>query len=117
VIALAGELDMAAEPRVTAQVGRAVADGADVVVLDLREVTFLDSTGVRALVLAHRRCEEAGRRLFVVRGRPSVHRVLVLCGIDARLALVDGPDHVPDLVAVPRATDASAPPAAADAVG
>jgi anti-sigma B factor antagonist len=59
------------------------------VVLDFRELEFIDSSGVRVLVLAARRFNEAGRELALIRGGAEVDRVLRLTGIDEQIELVD----------------------------
>jgi anti-anti-sigma factor len=86
-VAVSGELDLATVPRLSA----AVAEHGDakVLVLDMTATTFIDSTGVRALLQADRR--SAGSRLVVVAGDGPVRRVLELCELDGRLPIVS--DH------------------------
>ena len=50
--------------------------------------TFIDSTGVRALLQADRRAAGSGSRLVVVAGDGAVRRVLELCQLDGRLTIV-----------------------------
>lgn len=59
---------------------------ADNIVIDLAGVTFLDSTGVGALVVAHRRATATGRSLTVVNAHGIVRRVLDLTGTFPTLA-------------------------------
>lgn len=88
-----GELDLATAPEVEDKVLSALRDGDAEVVLDLRELTFMDSTGVRTIVAAHQVAEEGGRRLCVVRPprESAVSRVIEISGIDDALGLVDAP--------------------------
>jgi|1186.fasta_scaffold859446_1 anti-sigma B factor antagonist len=88
-----GELDLATAPELEEKVLGAVRDAARTVVLDLRELTFMDSTGVRTIVSAHQAAEESGCELLVVRpARESpVSRVIEISGIDEALGLVDEP--------------------------
>ena len=66
-------------------------------VVDMRGITFMDSSGLRALVIADRRARAAGIRLIVVRGSAEVTGLLELTGIAERLELVDtAPEVVPD---------------------
>lgn len=58
-------------------------DGA--VVLDLGDLEFLDSTGIRALLLVQRDLAEAGRELLLRNAQGPVHRVLELTGLADRL--------------------------------
>jgi anti-sigma B factor antagonist len=67
------------------QVEAALRDGGtkhEVVVLDLRGVTFLDTSGIRLVVSEQRRAEEAGHRFAVVRGPRPVQRIFSISGLD-----------------------------------
>jgi anti-sigma B factor antagonist len=88
-----GELDLATAPEMEEQVLGALRSGDQPVVLDLRELTFMDSTGVRAIVAAHQVAEETGHDLRVVRPprESAVARVIEISGIDDALGLVDEP--------------------------
>jgi anti-anti-sigma factor len=88
MVSLAGEFDLASMDAVERELQRAEATDAAVIVLDLREVTFMDASGVRVIVMAHRRI---GGRLVVVKGPRPVQRVLEICGLIERLRLVDAP--------------------------
>ena len=59
------------------------------VALDLSEVTFLDSTGIHALVALHERCQEQDVALRIVPGPRQVQRVFSLCGLLDSLPFVD----------------------------
>jgi anti-anti-sigma factor len=85
---VAGELDIASASKLK-QTLRHAEERARRVVLDLRELTFMDSSGVHAIVDANVRAAVAGRRLVVVRGRSRVDRVLTLTGACDRLDIVD----------------------------
>lgn len=63
----------------------------DLVVLDLREVPFMDSSGLHALISADLRMRERGGRLVVVQGGDQVRRLLGLTGADKQLELIDDP--------------------------
>lgn len=88
-----GELDLATVPEMETLVLDAVRSAASPVVVDLRELTFMDSTGVRTIVAAHQLAEESGCDLKVVRpARDSaVARVIEISGIGDALGLVDAP--------------------------
>jgi anti-anti-sigma factor len=88
-----GELDLSGAPELEEKVLAAVREGGRSIVLDLRELTFMDSTGVRTIVAAHQVAEETGHALTVVRPpRDSpVSRVIEISGIDEALGLVDEP--------------------------
>ena len=61
IVSMEGELDIATEAQATADLDRAM-DGCELLVVDLRELSFLDSTGVRVLLAADLRARENGMR-------------------------------------------------------
>lgn len=85
-VRLAGEIDLAAAPRVESAIEEAVAgeEGVDILI-DLDAVTFLDSTGLRVLVAAHARCAGEGRRLTLVNPSTAVSRILEITGLGQTL--------------------------------
>jgi anti-sigma B factor antagonist len=87
-VAVSGELDIATVPRL-AEAMRG-ADEAAGVVLDLSELRFLDTSGLRAVIDEDRRASAHGRRLQIVRGPAPVQRVFALAGVEDRLPFVDG---------------------------
>ena len=76
---VAGELDMATAPQL-AQTLREAQMQARLVVLDLRELAFMDGSGVQAVADASIRARKAGRRLILLRGRVDVDRLFTLSG-------------------------------------
>ena len=66
VVVVTGEIDMATAPMLERELASAIAAGDGAVVLDLLDVTFFDSSGLRVAVVAHRELGEQGRRLAVV---------------------------------------------------
>lgn len=63
-------------------------------ILDLRPIEFMDSTGLRVLLSAHQRAHESGRRFALVRGADQVERVLTLTGVRDLLTVVDAPEEL-----------------------
>jgi anti-sigma B factor antagonist len=61
--------------------------------LDLRELEFLDTTGLSRLMAVRRRCRRAGRRLVLVRAPQAVHR-LVATSSDEQFEVVGDPAEV-----------------------
>jgi len=88
-ICLIGELDLATADPVQAELERVEATDAAAIVLDLSDLTFMDSTGVRLLVNAQARSRADSNRLTLLRGRAAVQRVLELTGVDALLPFAD----------------------------
>ena len=93
-IRLEGELDLAAVPTFEDHLRRVEADRPETIVLDLSELTFMDSSGLRAIVLADERARAHRRRLAIVPGPPPVRRVFEITQLDQRLELVDDPSAV-----------------------
>ncbi len=90
-IALSGELDISSAPRVQAELDRVQAGSPGLVMLDLRGLRFMDSTGLRTVVGADKRARECGGRLAIVRGPDAVQRIFSVTRLDERLEMVDDP--------------------------
>jgi anti-sigma B factor antagonist len=88
-MALTGELDLATADAVQAELERIEASDATSIVLDLKGLTFMDSTGVRLLVSAHARSRADTGRLSLLRGPAAVQRVMELSGVDVLLPFAD----------------------------
>jgi len=93
-LALTGELDIAGATRVERELERIERDAPATLVLDLRQLAFMDSTGLRVIVAADSRAREQGRRLVVVRGSDTVQRIIEMTRLDGRLEIVDDPAAV-----------------------
>ena len=91
-IAIQGELDLATAPQLDAEFERVEAlDGIEFVVVDLRELAFLDSTGLEAIVKFDARSRAAGVEVAVVRGPRAVERLFAVMQLDRKLRIVDDP--------------------------
>jgi len=94
VIAVRGELDLASSPALQEELDRVATSDAKLLIIDLRNLDFMDSTGLSVLVRAHQRTEEQGRQLAMVKGPQQVQRLLSLTGVADRLTLVDSPEEL-----------------------
>jgi anti-anti-sigma factor len=74
-----GELDIETAPKLERTLSES-GQLADLTVLDLRELAFMDCAGVHAIVDASLRARKGGRRLVLVRGRPDIYRMFTLTG-------------------------------------
>ncbi len=92
-LALHGEVDLLAAPRLRMHLADVVreSDGGDVIV-DLCDVSFIDSTGLAALLNALRRLTRAGRRLALVCPQGAVLRILQLTRLDSTFSVYDSRD-------------------------
>ena len=91
VVALEGEIDLSAAPDAERRIAQAEAREPGRLVIDLREVTFMDSSGLRVLLTAHRRADQAGRGFALVKGGEAVERLLDVTGLTGRLEILDEP--------------------------
>jgi anti-anti-sigma factor len=104
-IAVAGEVDMLSAPAVQ----EAVVDVLHRrhprrIEIDLRGVTFLDSAGIRTLLICHDDAEQENCSLTVVDPHPRVYRVLQITGLLGHFAVTtesDASDRDTSAVAVP----------------
>jgi anti-anti-sigma factor len=88
-IRLSGELDLATADDVQRELERVEATDAHSILMDLSQLTFMDSTGVRLLVTAHARARVDSNRLTLLRGGRAVQRILQLSGVEALLPFAD----------------------------
>jgi anti-sigma B factor antagonist len=91
-VVLVGELDLATVG-VAEEAMKRVDGDAGTLVLDLRGLNFLDSSGLR-MILSAADSSDRGPRVFVVRGPAQVDRVFELTGAGERLNLVDDPSLI-----------------------
>jgi anti-sigma B factor antagonist len=93
VISLDGELDMASAPLLQAALEDAE-DTAPALVLDLRELRFMDSTGLRIILWARERLRERGQELALTVGSNQVQRLLSVSGVGEHLRVIATPDEL-----------------------
>ena len=97
-----GELDLVSSPVLQEELDRAIGSDAEVIVLDLRRLSFMDSTGLHVLVKGQQRAHEASRRLVLTKGSEQVQRLLDLTHVAELMSFVDSPadaleaDRAPD---------------------
>jgi anti-sigma B factor antagonist len=90
LVRLTGEFDLAGVDGFERKLQGEPGPQEDTLVLDLRGLTFIDSSGLRAVVMVDHRVRAEGKRCLVIRGPERVERVLDLTGVSERLELVDG---------------------------
>jgi anti-anti-sigma factor len=93
-LALTGELDISGAPRVEQELERIEREAPATIVLDLRDLAFMDSTGLRVILAADGRAREQSRRLVIVRGSDTVQRIIEMTRLDERLEIVADPAAV-----------------------
>jgi anti-sigma B factor antagonist len=102
VVEAAGEIDIANVAELTRRVLEALAEGATAVVLDLCNVTHLDSSGLAAVISAHQRVSELpdGRFVLVV-DTDRMRRTFELRGLDRVFLIVGSRDAALDALREP----------------
>lgn len=93
VIALSGELDLASSPALEEALDRVLGSDSKLVVLDLRTLDFMDSTGLSIIVKAHQTADDRQLQLYLVNGPAQVQRLLSLTGVAERVSLIDSPEE------------------------
>jgi anti-anti-sigma factor len=81
ILRLKGELDRLTVDDVDQAVRELAAEAPPVLVLDLRDLEFIDSAGLRSLSRAHNLLAESDRRLVVRAPSPAIHRLIELVGL------------------------------------
>jgi anti-anti-sigma factor len=89
LVRLSGELDISSAPKVEDELARVEPDRPELIVLDLRNLAFMDSTGLRLLIAADTRARQQQRRLAIVKGPEPVQRVFRITRLEERLEIVD----------------------------
>jgi anti-sigma B factor antagonist len=85
VVSVSGELDLYTAPRVRTGIEEAGAVGADTVIVDLSETSFIDSAALGVLVQETKRLEGRGHSLVLVTSDPRTMRVVELSGLSGVL--------------------------------
>jgi anti-sigma B factor antagonist len=93
-IKLRGALDLAYAYRFDDELRHAERDASSCLVLDLRELDFVDSAGISRILAARRRARRSGRRLVLVRGSRAVQRFLQLAALTEHFEFVSDPSEV-----------------------
>lgn len=88
IVVLRGELDVATAPSLTSMVADLARAGTPAEVVDLRQVTFCDSSGLSALIVAHQALPP-GQALVLLRPTKTVHRLLTLTGMIGTFVIED----------------------------
>jgi anti-sigma B factor antagonist len=113
---LTGELDLTTAPQLASRLDEGLTR-VRLIVVDLRELTFMDCTALAVIVAAHNRARCSERRLVLIRGPQPVDRLLKLTGLADRMEITDlqsihaGPIHTERIAPVRMsATGASSDP-------
>ena len=93
-VALQGSLDLARAYEFDEAIRRIERDAPGRVLLDLRGLEFLDTTGLSRLVALRRRCRRTGRRLVLVRGSQAIQRLFSVTAMNEHFEVVRDPEEL-----------------------
>jgi anti-sigma B factor antagonist len=88
-IVLTGEADLAGAPKVEETLIDACADEPALIVVDLRNLTFIDSSGLQALITGHERCRARGQEMRIIPAPARLQRLFELTGVNDILPFCD----------------------------
>jgi anti-anti-sigma factor len=97
IVTVRGEIDFSNADEIARGITHAVSDWSpQLVQLDLKDATFIDSTGLGALIEGYRATVSGGCRYVVVNPTASFRRVLVVTGLTDLFGLIEEPDDAHD---------------------
>jgi anti-sigma B factor antagonist len=88
VIAVSGEIHVSTAPQFSHRLNDAIGQGKTAVVLDLADVSFIDSTGLSVLLNGLRRVTRSGGRMALVCTNPTVLRLFEITRLDTTFEIV-----------------------------
>jgi anti-sigma B factor antagonist len=94
VLELHGELDIVGAPLLQAEIENPEIDGTTMVVLDLQDLQFIDSAGLRVILAAHERSQQRGQAFALTPGSQQVQRLLSIAGVNDHLRIVESGDEM-----------------------
>jgi len=94
VITVSGEVDLATSPDLDAAIIAALESGAGSLVIDLIDVSFMDSSGLGVIVRGLKRCREADKDLDLVITNERVLKVFGITGLDQVIPIHDSLEDI-----------------------
>ena len=82
VVKLAGELDTSTVGQLYEELSQLTREGVRHLIIDVAELDFVDSTGLSAIIAAHKRAEASGGELIVLSPSHNMRRLFEVTGID-----------------------------------
>ena len=93
VVAVRGEIDVASAPQLRSHLHHVCVEGSPKVTVDLRDVTFLDSSALGVLVGALRRCRENETQFQLLITSPRLLKIFEITGLTSVFDIVDSADR------------------------
>jgi anti-sigma B factor antagonist len=88
VLRAQGEIDVASAPEFHASLSDLIREDTEILIVDLSEVSFMDSTGLGVLVGVEKQMSEAGHEMRLVVTQPQITRLLELTGLNEVFTIV-----------------------------
>lgn len=95
VLELHGELDLLAAPALEEAIERVEATAPAIIVLDLQDLQFVDSAGLRVILAAHERSQQQAWDFALTRGTEQVQRLFAIAGVGEHLRIIASPGELP----------------------
>lgn len=96
MLGLHGELDLLGAPLLQEAIDRAEGEreASSIMVLDLQDLQFVDSAGLRVILAAHERSRQNGQELALTPGTEQVQRLFTIAGVNDHLRIIGTPDEL-----------------------
>jgi anti-sigma B factor antagonist len=94
VLELHGELDLLGAPSLQEKIEAVEAKAPGILVLDLEDLQFVDSAGLRVILAAHTRSQEQGHEFAMTRGTEQVQRLFKIAGVGEHLRIIASADEL-----------------------
>ena len=94
ILTVTGEVDIASSPELDTAIIAAIESGATSVVVDLTDVSFMDSSGLGVIVRGLKRCREADKDLDLVITNERVLKVFGITGLDQVIPIHDSIEDI-----------------------
>ena len=102
-LTMSGELDLVSAPVLERALGQLTEPEVELIIVDLRGLAFMDSTGLHLLIQAQQRAHDSGRSFALVRGAEQVQRLLDVTGVGDALTIVSSPEELLEVDQAPGA--------------
>lgn len=93
-LAVSGEIDLATVDQLEKEVKATLDDDSGNLAVDLTSADFMDSTGLRALVMADRSFRDSGRKFALVITNGPISRLIELSGLESTVTVVSSPTEL-----------------------
>ena len=89
IAALSGRLDMAASEDAHPKVMQALADSTAGLIVDMSELDFISSSGLRLLIAAQKGAQSSGKKLAFTHAKPAVYKIFKISSLDAMFSFFE----------------------------